>query len=137
MTKKTDSFNLPDESCILYKGTVFDDVELVCCEDGSSYLRSDIEVLKSLNSTSSPALAESLSARMQLRKSFSVNGGTDKEIMSSIKPRYTQDATEMAAFARYTETELSNVMEKHDLDESMREAAAAAAAGIGDEPSNT
>lgn len=117
-----DSFYLPDSSCILYKGTVFDDVELVRCADGSSYIRSDIEVLKSLNSTSSPALAECLSARMQIRQSSSVKGGTDKEIMASIKPRYTQDFTELSAFSKYTQTELRNELEKIDVDESIKEA---------------
>uniref|UniRef100_A0AAU8B305 Uncharacterized protein n=1 Tax=Dulem virus 227 TaxID=3145704 RepID=A0AAU8B305_9VIRU len=105
----------------VYRGTVFDDVELVSCSDGSSYLRSDIEVLKSLNASSSPALAESLSARMQLHDRTGRSGGSDAEILASIKSRYTQDSTELAAFRQIIKEELRSEFDKYDLEQFLKD----------------
>lgn len=87
--------------CVLYQGTIVDDNMVVVCSDGSSYIQSDISMVKNLNVNSSTALAEALSMRMQMRDGSGVTGVSDDDLIASTKPRGTQDKTEIDAYNGY------------------------------------
>lgn len=106
-----------DDAAVYYKQSIVDDEVLVLSSDGSSYQMSDIRLLKGLNANSSQALAESLSVRMQVRESSGVHEGLkDSDIKRAMRPRYTQDKTELEAYSGLVMSEVHENLVSEDYD---------------------
>lgn len=98
-----------DKSMNLYRGTIVDEVQYVEMPDGTSMFLSDIGILKGLSpEDNNTALAEALSMRMQIRPSSGVGDMKDSEIVTSIKSRYAQDATEVEGYLNSLDEQLKD-----------------------------
>lgn len=95
----------------LYQKSIIDDVDRVKSLDGSSYILSDIAILKGVNANSQPSLVEALSMRMQQRTSLGVPNISDKEILSIVKNRRFQDRTEIEAYTNALKKALGDKIE--------------------------
>lgn len=100
----------------MYKKSIVDDETLVLASDGSSYVISDIALLKGLNSSSSQALSEALSMRMHIRESTGRQDLKDSDIKASMRPRYTQDKTEVEAFSTIVKYDMADEIRNGDID---------------------
>lgn len=100
----------------LYEGSIVDDVELVKFEDESVALQSDISILKGLNANSSPALAEALSVRMQLRKGSGKQDLKDEDILNVLKSRKCQDITELASYKEAIKAQFGKDLTDYDME---------------------
>lgn len=101
----------------VYQKSIVDEVEQVFSPDGTTYVLSDISILKGVNANSQPALVEALSVRMQQRNSLGVPNISDKEILSIVKNRRFQDRTEIEEYTNALKKALGDKIEDMNYQE--------------------
>lgn len=100
----------------VYEPTLVDSVELVNFDDGSLSIQPDIAILKGVNSSSSPALVESLSMRMQIRQGSGKQNLKDEDILNVLKSRKCQDVTELASYKEAIKAQFGKDLTDYDME---------------------